>query len=465
VANFKELTEQDVLALSAAFDEPDWLRDRRLEAFKAFSDLEWPHKRIEEWRYTDPARFDLQRAFVTAAGNGTPDEGGLIAAAGDLDGQVRIVDGAVTRAVVCAEALEQGVVVTDLASAARDHADLVREHLGSAAGTETKFGALSLAAATGSAVVIIPANVVLTRPIGISVEAAGDGAIAPRVLVIAGHHARAIVYVEQTGAGTATVLSAVETVLGDEARVDLVTAQRWGSGVDHLGAHVGRVGRSGDYRHLEVTLGGGTVYLTPDVQLVGEGAHGELLGVYFADDGQHFEHRSLIHHDASHTTSEEVYKGALQGDSRATWYGNIRIEPHAKATASDETNRNLILSDGARANTIPFLEILTSDVSSCGHHSSVGQVDAIQLFYLESRGIPRAEAIRMLLYGFFSEVVDRLDLPGVTEVVMGQIESDIRVEAASVLSDPRRGGAGGPSSSAPAASATATPDLTAHGQA
>jgi Fe-S cluster assembly protein SufD len=451
VANFKDLTEQDVLELSAAYDEPDWLRDRRLEAFKAFSDLAWPDKRVEEWRYTDPQRFDLARGILTGAGTSTPDEGGLIAAAGDLAASLRIVDGTVVESHVADDAAGDGVVVTDLATAARDHADLVREHLASAVGTESKFGALSLAAATGSAVVVIPANVAVARPIGISIEASGDGAIAPRVLVIAGHHAKATVYVEQTGAGRTTVVSAVEAILGDEARVDLVTAQRWGDAVDLVASHVGRVGRSADYRHLEVTLGGGTVYITPNVQLVGEGGNGELLGVYFADEGQHFEHRSLIHHDASHTTSEEVYKGALQGRSRATWYGNIRIEPHAKATSSDETNRNLILSDGARANTIPFLEILTSDVSSCGHHSSVGQVDAIQLFYLESRGIPRAEAMRMLLYGFFAEVVNRLDLPGVTEVVMGQIESDIRLEAATALSDPRR--------SAPAASATATPAI------
>ncbi len=204
-----------------------------------------------------------------------------------------------------------------------------------------------------------------------------------------------------------------------------------------IAAHKGRVGRNADLRHLEVTLGGRTVYITPDVRLDGEGGNAELLGVYFADEGQHFEHRTLIHHDASHTTSETVYKGALQGDSRTTWYGNIRIEPHAKATSSDETNRNLILTDKARANTIPFLEILTSDVSSCGHHSSVGQVDEIQLFYLTSRGIPRDEAIRMLVFGFFAEITDRVELPGVTDVVLGEIESEIRLGDA-VAVDPRR---------------------------
>jgi Fe-S cluster assembly protein SufD len=455
VANFKELTEQDVAELSAAYGEPDWLRDRRLEAFKAFSDLEWPHKRVEEWRFTDPATYDLQRPLLTAAG-GEGAEGRLLPAAGELAATLRIIDGAVVEASVSDAAAAQGLVVTDLASAAREHPELVAEHLGSAVGTDTKFAALSLAASTGSAFVHIPANVVLDAPLGVQIEVSQEGSIAPRVLIVAEHHARAKVYVDHLGNAPSTVLSAVEVVVGDEARLDVVTAQHWGAAVDMIAAHTGVVKRSGDYRHLEVTLGGGTIYITPDVHLVGEGANAELLGVYFADEGQRFEHRSLIHHDASHTTSEEIYKGALQGSSRATWYGNIRIEKHAKATASDETNRNLILSDGARANTIPFLEILTSDVSSCGHHSSVGQVDAIQLFYLESRGIPRAEAMRMLLYGFFAEVVDRIDLPGVTEVVMGQIEHDLRIESATVLADPR--------TSAPqAASATATPALTGQG--
>jgi Fe-S cluster assembly protein SufD len=186
------------------------------------------------------------------------------------------------------------------------------------------------------------------------------------------------------------------------------------------------VGSNADYRHLEVSLGGKTVYLRPDVRLDHPGGNGELLGVYFCDEGQHIEHRSLIHHNASHTSSNLIYKGALQGDSRATFYGTIRIEEHAKATSSDETNRNLILTDKAKADSIPVLEILNSDVVRCGHHSSVGQVDELQMFYLESRGIPREEAARLLVFGFFAEVTDRIDLPGVTEVVLEEVEREIR---------------------------------------
>jgi Fe-S cluster assembly protein SufD len=433
----KGLDEAGVVALSEAYGEPDWLRDKRQEAFKAFSDLDWPHKRVEEWRYTDPARFDLDRPVLTAAGTGGAARGPFAVAAGELAATIRVVDGGVGDAQIGDESRRQGLVVTDLATAAREHPDVVRSHLGSVVGTDTKHGAASLAAFTGGVLVHVPANVVIERPIVIEIEAGSPGTIAPRILVVTEHHAVATVYVDHVGDAQATVLEVVEAVVGEESRLNLVTAQHWGPGVDMIAAHKGRVGRSGDYRHLEVTLGGGTVYITPDVRLDGEGGNAELLGLYFTDEGQHFEHRTLIHHDASHTTSETIYKGALQGDSKATWYGNIRIEPHAKATSSDETNRNLILTDRARANTIPFLEILTSDVSSCGHHSSVGQVDELQLFYLESRGIPRAEAVRMLVFGFFAEVTDRVDLPGVAETVTAEIEDEIAATEM-VVADPRR---------------------------
>ncbi len=426
-ATLSGLTEVDVLAISERLGEPDWLRDRRLEAFKAFSDLDWPTDRDEEFRYTSPRRFDLDRPLLEAAGSVAARTDGIVGAVRDsLDGLVRIADAGVVAATVCAEAAEAGVVVTDLASAARDHAEVLRDALGSAVGTERKAEALSLAAFTAGAVVIVPAEVERTRPIAVTVQATTPGAIAPRVLVILGAHAKAVVYVDHAGDAEATVVEVVEAVLGEGARLDLVTAQDWGPGVDHLGAHTGLVGANATYRHLEVTLGGRTVYLWPDVHLSSPGGSAELLGLYVTDEGQHFEHRSLIHHDANATTSDLLYKGALQGDSRATWYGNIRIEEHARATASDETNRNLILTDLARANSIPFLEILNSDVVRCGHHSSVGQVDELQLFYLESRGIPREEAARMLVFAFFAEVAQRIDLPGVTEVVLAEIEREIR---------------------------------------
>lgn len=434
----KALTEQDVLALSGGLDEPAWLRDRRQEAFKAFSDLEWPHNRIEEWRYTNPALFDLERPVLTAGSDGPPPDRGIVASLGDdRDGAARVTDGGSVHATVHPDAARRGVVVADLASAAHRHADLVAEHLGSVVRAEQKFDALNLAAFTAGVFIYVPPEVRLERPITVTVQAAEPGTALPRVLAVVDRFAKADIYIDHVGDAPATVVEAVEVVAGDSAQVNLVTSQDWGEQVDHIGSHRGSVSHDAVYRHLEATLGGRVVYLRPDVGLEGEGSRAELLGAYFGAGEQRMEHRSVIHHNASRTSSEALYKGALQGHARATWFGNIRIEPHAKATSSDETNRNLILTDGAFADSIPFLEILCSDVIQCGHHSSVGQVDEVQLFYLMSRGIPWAEAVRMLVFGFFAEVTDRIELPGVSETILAEIAAEIG-SGELALMDPRR---------------------------
>jgi len=443
MASLDILTESDVIALSQQdhFREPPWLLDLRLEAFKAFRDLPWPDRRDEEWRYTDPRRLDLTRPLQGPVHADQDDDGpslqvgdhcepvergGVLAGLRDRLAAEVMVDGdGWVGAWVRDEGDPRGIVAVGMLEAVARHETLVRDALGTVVGADRKFDAANLAAFTTGAFVHVPADVELADPIGVSVEVTRDGTVLPRVLIVLGAHARAQVYVDHHGDADAMVVEVVEVVLGEGARLDIVTAQDWGPRVDHVGAHKGRVGANADLRHLEVTLGGRTVYLTPDVRLAEPGANAELLGVYVTRSGQVVEHRSLIHHDASATTSDTVYKGALAGDGVASWYGNIRIEPHAKATASDETNRNLILSDDARANSIPFLEILCSDVVRCGHHSSVGQLDRLQEFYLTSRGIPPAEARRLLVLGFFADVVERVDLPGVKDAVLAEVAARI----------------------------------------
>jgi Fe-S cluster assembly protein SufD len=432
VTTITNLTEQDVLALAEG--EPDWLRDRRQEAFKSFSDLPWPDTRAEEWRYTDPRRFDVSRPVLgVASADASPRTGGIGAAVAERAAHVLVVDGQFRSTEVDTE-----VVICDLAQAAASHPELVRAHLGSVFGADEKFAALNLAMFTGGVLVHVPDEVEVTHPIVVTVRADQPGASLPRILIVVGRDAKAVVYVDHAGEAEQTVVEVIEVVVGEGSTAHVVTAQDWGPGVDHVGVHTGLVRQNGDYRHLEISLGGRTVYVRPDVRLDYPGGNAELLGVYFCDEGQQVEHRSLIHHNASHTTSELIYKGALQGDSRATFFGNIRIAPHAKATASDQTNRNLILTDKARADSIPFLEIENSDVVRCGHHSSVGQVDELQLFYLESRGISREEAARLLVFGFFAEVLDRINLPGVTETVLAEIEREI-LQGPTALMNQRRG--------------------------
>ena len=437
----KELTEQDVLATSAALAEPALLRDRRLEAFKALADLAWPTVRDEDWRYTNPRRIPLDRAIVAAGSKAAdvalPTEGIVAAVEGEVSASARIVDGVLVDAWVGEAASNAGVVVTDLTTAANDHAELVREHLGAIVAPDEVFAAASLAAFTTGLFIYVPRGVELSAPIAVTVQVSSEATSVPRVLAIAGDQSSMRLYIDHAGSAPATVNEVVEMVVGGGATLEMVSAQDWGPGVTHVANHRASVGRDASYQSLEVTFGGDTVYVRPNVGLDGAGGSGELLGVYFGNEGQQFEHRSQIHHNASHTQSNSVYKGALQGNSRATWFGNIRIEKHAKQTTSDETNRNLILTQGAKADSIPFLEIETADVTACGHHSSVGQIDEQQLFYLESRGIPREEAARLLVYGFFAEVLDDVDLPGVRDTVLAEIEREVRA-APTTLMDQRR---------------------------
>jgi Fe-S cluster assembly protein SufD len=304
---------------------------------------------------------------------------------------------------------------------------------------EEKFAALALCAFDDGVFVHVPAEVEVDQPITIDVEAVA-GTQVRWVLVVLERHAKATVLLTGSGSADSTVIDVVEAVVGDSATLNLVTTQDWGGGVAHVTTHRGRVGRDATYQHTEVTLGGDTVYVRPDVWLADKGGGAEMLGVYFPTGQEKVEHRSLIFHDADHTSSDYVHKGALSDTAHATWYGNIRIDADAKQTVSDETNRNLILSPGARADTLPFLEIETADVAACGHHSSVGQVDEVQLWYLQSRGISREEAARMLVFAFFSEVLERVDAPGVADKVLADIETAIR-QAPATLMDPRRSAA------------------------
>lgn len=368
----RDLTERDVLGL--ADGEPQWLQDRRLEAYKAFADLAWPTKRDEEWRFTDPRRFRFEELDLVHAD----------------------------------EALKESA--------------LVERHLGTVVQAVDKLSALALAAFTRLQVVHVAADERPAERIVVRVHADREGVHIERVLVVLDHHAEATIVVEQTGVADSTSVTAVEVVLGDGAQGTVVTRQALAEGAHHVALHNARVGRDARYRHFEATVSGSTVYVQPDVWLAEPGGSAELLGLYIGRGESKIEHRSLIFHDASHTSSDYVHKGALADSSHATWYGNIRIAPHAKDTSSDETNRNLILGEHARADTLPFLEILTADVAACGHHSSVGQLDEQQLFYLTSRGIDRATARRMLVVAFYREVLDRFGEEWLRDELMAEIE-------------------------------------------
>ncbi|MGH3440745.1 MAG: Fe-S cluster assembly protein SufD [Nitriliruptorales bacterium] len=425
--NLDTLSEHAVMAISEARDgEPTWLRDRRLEAYKRWVDQKWPQLRGEElWRDTPFTRFAVDVPLVAGDGIGDPLVSPLLDRA-ELAARVDIRDG---RVVVegCAEAEEHGVVVTSLRAAAVEHEDLVAEHLGAQTADHDRTVTANDAAWTSGVFVYVPPEVELENPIGIGVQVTEPGAHLPRVLVVVDHHARAQVYLEHVSARLdepATVDEVVEAVVLDGGRLDFVTFQDWRGDVGHMALQAASLHRDAEMRHLAMTVGGRTVRLRPEVHLVGPGSRIQPLGIYFSDEGQHFEHHPFIEHVAGHAVSDVLYKGALQGKSRTVFRGHIFVHKDAVGSDSNEVNKSLILTPGARADSTPFLEIECSDVKA-GHGSATGQVDENQLFYLQSRGLGVEDALRLVVFGFFNQVLDHIDLPAVRDRATEHIRAEV----------------------------------------
>jgi Fe-S cluster assembly protein SufD len=431
-ARLDELDETVVRGLAG--DEPTWLVDRRLAATKRYADQAWPDSRADEfWRSTPfSRRIDVQVPVATGSDADAPTS---LATSLELETvQATIVDGRVTAIDVPTALADLGVVVLDLAEAATSHEALVREHLGSLTtsvdgGTgsdEDRTITASDAAWTGGVFVFVPAEVELSAPIGIHVHVTEPGAHLPRVLAVLDHHARATIYLEHTSTTDVDALvdEVAEFVVGDAAHLEVVSLQEWGDEVRHLGLQKAAAHRDAVVRHLSVTVGGRTVRLRPEVDLVGPGSSTRPLGLYFADEGQWFDLQPYVRHLAPRATSDVLFKGALQGKSHTVFRGNIFVHKDAVGTATDETNRSLILSPGARADSTPFLEIECADITA-GHGSATGQIDARHLFYLESRGIDREQALRLIVQGFFREILTEVELPGVEDRAMSHIEAEI----------------------------------------
>lgn len=436
--NLDALTEEDLSARADAAGEPAWLLERRLTAFKRYLDQPWPDSRLDEfWRSTPfQQRFAVDRPVVATPGDHLELPETVTASLEQPTALVRIVDGVVHDIVVPTALAEQGLLVLEIAEAARSHPELVEPALGALTtsdpeGTgsgEDRTVTANDAAWTAGVFVHVPAGVEIAEPIGIQVHVSRPGAHLPRVLAVVGRHAAATLYLEHTSAAgvDALVDEVVEVVAHDGSRVHLATLQSWDEGVAHLALQKIQAHRDSTVRTLAVTTGGSTVRLRPEVDLVGPGADVRPLGVYFADEGQWFDLQPYVRHLAPRASSDVLFKGALQGHSRTVFRGNVYVHKDAVGTATDENNRSLILTDGARADATPFLEIECADITA-GHGSATGQIDARHLFYLESRGIRREDALRLIVFGFFREVLGELALPGIEEASLATIEA--RVEA------------------------------------
>jgi Fe-S cluster assembly protein SufD len=251
------------------------------------------------------------------------------------------------------------------------------------------------------------------EPDALTVTRAALGAApkAAHVLIEAAPQSKGLVVLDSRG--PATLSENVEILVGQGADLTVVSLQEWDADARHLASHFASIAKDGKLTHIVVSLGGAIVRVNPSAHLAGEGSDAELLGVYFADAGQHLEQRVYVHHDAAHTRSRVTYKGALNGqDARTVWVGDVLIGPRAVGTDTYEQNRNLVLSEGTRADSIPNLEIQTGDIVGAGHASATGRFDDEHLFYLQARGITEAEARRLVVLGFLVEIVQRIPEAG-----------------------------------------------------
>src|SRR5690606_25582462 len=271
----------------------------------------------------------------------------------------------------------------------------------------------------------VPREAELETPIVLDIEGQGaDKRADGHIVIEAQAMSKAIAVLQHTGATQYNQNG--EILVRDGADLTVISVQKWDDSTVHAAAHQMTVGRDAKLTHFVVSFGGGVVRVNPNLDLTGQGAEGLMYGLSYADNGQHLESQVYMHHNGPETTGDVLYKSALQGETaRAVWIGDVLIGADANGTDSYEANRNLILTNGARADSIPNLEIKTGDIKGAGHASATGRFDDEQLFYLQARGIGELEARRLIVLGFLSEIPQKIQVPELQEALLAEIEREI----------------------------------------
>lgn len=406
--------------LSARFGEPDWLLKRRLEAWRLFEEAPMPDPLSEEWKRTDVSGLTLEGALPYAAADAIEDAAGLPRALRslwdereELAGRIVQRDSDVVYRQLDAELAGRGVIVADLQSAAREHEAIVREHLFSRVSpADWKYLSLHGALWSGGCLVYVPQGVEVELPIEYATGLTTPQlALFPHLLIVAEANSKVTVVQEGLSpalAGLNVVSGAVEVIVRPGGQVRFVDVQRWGASVQDFSTMRAALDRGASFQAVLLGLGGSLTKSRLDVLLEGEGARADLLGLFFSDGEQHFDYDTRQDHIAPRTESDLLFKAALKGRSSLIWNGVVDVRKTASAASANQTSRNLLLSSQASASPTPILEISAFDVQRCSHGATVGPVDREQLYYLQSRGIPAEEAERMLVDGFFAEVLERV---------------------------------------------------------
>ncbi len=408
----------------------------RAQAFEIFETTPMPSPETEEWRYTDLRELDLE-AFdpylpEPAADNLDGVDPTLLEAAGSLGERSGLAiqhNSTVVTAHLDPKARKDGVTFASIDHVAATRPDLLTDRLhGTVPADRSRFAALHAAFRSGGTFVHVPAGVKVDLPLQTVTYVDRDGlAVFPHTVIVLDEGAELTFIDRFVSPDLEGVLSdaVVEIYAGPNARLRYVTLQDWGSGVIHLQVQRAEIDRDAELSSLAVAFGGSLSRMESESLLLGDGGASEMLGVYVGHGKQHFDFRSIQDHVGSRTRSDLLYKGALKGSSRAIYSGTVVLRHGAHLCDAYQTNRNILLSDQAKADSIPNLEILSNDPVRCGHAASVGPVEEETIFYLQSRGIPYEEAERLVVFGFFQEVLDRVTIPEVKQSVEEAIAAEI----------------------------------------
>ena len=428
-------TREAVEALSTAKNEPDWVREWRLAAWETFERLEWPKRTDEEWRRTDFKALKLDRlAPFTGVGESVGSLDGVltIAEEGGVSGESARAGVSVQRnaSEIFTELNDdlraQGVIFTDLDTAVREHADLIRQYFMTKAVPVDfgKFEALHAALWQGGTLLYVPRNVAVDLPFrSFALATEAGSSIFTHSLVILEENAEAFfvdAYHSETQDSQSFASGVVELILGRSSNLRYVQLQDWGRNVWNFMTERATLQKDATLKSLHVTLGSKFTKNSIGSHLQGENTLAEMLGIFFADSDQFFDHHTWQLHEAPYATSDLEFKGALRDRARSVYSGLIKVEEGAQKTDAYQQNRNLVLSREARADSLPNLEIGANDVR-CTHGATISQVEEEHLFYLQTRGIPRTEAQKLIVEGFFRPVIDRIPV----EEIQGFLEAAI----------------------------------------
>ena len=429
-AGFSEAT---VRAFSAARNEPDWMLEFRLQAWRQFEAMPWPKPTDEPWRRTRLTGFNLKNFQPYAASSGRVEREALDEVIqhelGEMESSGSLVfeNGGVRYSQTNIDTGSCGILFTDLQSAVREHSDLVRKHFMTTAVKPdyNKFTALHAALWDSGSLIYVPANARCILPLQVIVNqsSAGVGGY-HHTLLITEAGAEVTVVDDLLGARDGMQVGVVELIIGDSSVVRYMNLQDFDHSAWNFLTGRAVLGRDADLRWIQVSWGSRLTKAFLDLDMMDTGSHAELLGIYFPTGSQHIDHQTLQIHRAPHCFSDLLFNGALKDKARSVYMGVIQVHKHAQKTDAYQRNGNLILDSTARADSIPGLEIEADDVR-CTHGATAAQVEEEYVFYLMARGLSRAQAERMIVQGFFQAVLDRVPVESVVHKLERVIERKI----------------------------------------